>query len=114
MKIKTVHPLQWVADLLEEHPTFSQKKMFGGEILSLHERQVLFLIAKEEPWNGVLVCTSREHHSSLITDYPALKPHPVLGKWLYVSQAEAGFEGLVEELASRALRADARLGIEPK
>ena len=59
----------------------------------------LVLAAKEEPWNGLLVCTSREFHAALIRDYPALQPHPVLPKWLYLAQACDGFEETAERLA---------------
>lgn len=114
MKVKAVHPLGWVAEPLEDHPTFARKKMFGCEMLCLHDRQALVLAAKDEPWNGLLVCTSREHHASLMMDFPALKPHSVLGKWLYVSQAHADFEELAVRIARHALRADPRLGVESK
>jgi len=114
MKIKAVHPLQWIADPLEEHPSFSQKKMFGCEALCLHGKQMLVLAAKEEPWNGILVCTSREHHASLTQDHPDLGPHPVLGKWLYISQADGKFEETAMRLARLALKADPRIGVESK
>ena len=111
MRIKANHGLHWIAAPLEEHPSFIRKKMFGCEMLCLHERQMLVLAAKAEPWNGLLVCTSRGHHSSLMEEYPALTPHPVLGKWLYVSQAHADFEEVAGLIADRAVRADRRMGV---
>lgn len=114
MKIKKIHPLQWIAEPLERHPTFFQKKMFGCEALRLHDRLVLVLAAGREPWNGLLVCTSREQHGSLTKQFPPLKPHAVLGKWLYVSQTHEDFEALASRLAGLALRADPRIGVESK
>ena len=69
--------------------------MFGGQAVYLFGRLVLVLASNEEPWNGLLVCTSREFHSTLTEDYPTLQPHPVLGKWLYLSQVHDDF---VEQL----------------
>jgi hypothetical protein len=114
VKIKQVHALQWIAEPLETHPTFFQKKMFGCEMLCLHDKQMLVLAAKDEPWNGLLVCTSREHHESLMADVPALRPHSVLGKWLYISQTHPDFEAAVDKITSLALRADERLGVVSK
>jgi len=114
LKIKSVHALQWIAEPLETHPTFFQKKMFGCEALCLHDRQMLVLAAKDEPWNGLLVCTSREHHDSLLAEFPALRSHSVLGKWLYVSQAHPDFEDTANKITDLVIRADQRLGVESK
>lgn len=111
--LKPRHPLQWIADQLEEHPTFAQKKMFGCEAIYLHGRQVLLLAASDEPWNGMLVCTSREHHEPLIADFPHLQSHSVLGKWLYISQSHSAFEETALDVGAQALKGDRRLGIEP-
>ena len=75
---------------------------------------MLVLAAKDEPWNGLLVCTSREHHASLMEEVPVLHPHSVLGKWLYVSQAHQDFEDAVDKITKFVLRADERLGVESK
>jgi hypothetical protein len=32
----------------------------------------------DEPQNGLLVCTSQEHHVALIEEMPAFRLHPVL------------------------------------
>ena len=114
MKIKAIHPLQWIAEPLEGHPSFVQKKMFGCEALCLHDRQMLILAAKDEPWNGLLVCTFREHHGSLMKEFPSLRPHSVLGKWLYISQADLDFEEAAQALGVLALKADLRIGVESK
>jgi hypothetical protein len=87
--------------------------MFGCQAAYLFGKLVLVLAAKEEPWNGLLICTSREFHATLIAEYPALQPHPVLSKWLYLPQASDGFEETARELALHALKNDPRIGVEP-
>jgi len=74
----------------------------------------LAIAANEEPWNGLLVCTSREFHSELIREHPALRPHPVLGKWLYLPLTTDGFEEAAQKLALQAVKNDPRIGVEPR
>jgi len=45
---------------------------------------------------------------------PALRPHPVLGKWLYIPQDDPAFEPTVEQLTALVLARDPRVGVEPK
>ena len=68
----------------------------------------------DEPWNGVCACTGREHHSALIAEFPALSPHPVLGKWLYLSCADPAFEQTAAGLVHLFQTNDARLGVAPR
>jgi hypothetical protein len=105
--------MQWIFEPLETEPSFFQKPMFGCQAAYLFGKLVLVLAAKEEPWNGLLVCTSREFHSALIEEYPVLRPHPVLSKWLYLAQASDGFEETAVELALQSLKNDPRIGVEP-
>jgi hypothetical protein len=97
----------------EAEPSFFQKPMFGCQAVYLFGRLVLLLAAKEEPWDGLLVCTSREHHEALMDDYPSLRPHPVLGKWLYIAQSHSAFEETSQELVSGLIKNDRRIGVEP-
>jgi len=113
-KIKHPHPLQWVLEPLEGEPSFFQKHMFGCQAAYLFGRLVLVLAAKEEPWNGVLVCTSREFHSALIGEHPSLQPHSVLPKWLYLAQSTDGFEETAQQLVLQVLSNDPRIGVEPR
>jgi hypothetical protein len=107
------HVLQWVVEPVETEPSFLQKHMFGCQGIYLFGRLVFVLAAKPEPWNGLLVCTSREFHSSLINEYPSLRPHPVLGKWLYLPQTNETFDENAPKLVLQALRNDPRIGVEP-
>jgi hypothetical protein len=111
----TVHnSLVWVFDAFERDPTYVRKRMFSADAAYIDGRLCLTAGDREEPWNGVLVCTSRDHHASLIDDMPGLQPHPVLGKWLYVSQADPAFESIVQRLTALVLARDPRIGVEPK
>lgn len=107
------HPLEWLAEPLAGEPTFLLKSWFGGRTLMLHGRHHLFLTAQGEPWQGVLVCTDHEHQASLRTEFPALRPHPVLKKWLYLPEAADSFEADAKRLVQLVRAADPRIGIEP-
>jgi hypothetical protein len=62
----------------------------------------------------VLICTEREHHASLIAEFPPLSPHPVLPKWLYLAESSDEFERVAERLVTLAKRRDPRIGVAPK
>lgn len=106
--------LVWVLDAFERDPTFVHKRMFTADAAYIDGRLCLTVGDRDEPWNGLLVCTSQEHHASLIDDMPGLRPHPVLGKWLYVSQADPAFESIVQRVTALVLARDPRIGVEPK
>jgi hypothetical protein len=112
-KVARQHPLQWILEPLKVEPSFFQKQMFGCQAAYLFGRLVLVLAASEEPWNGLLVCTSREFHSELIREYPDMQPHPVLGKWLYLPQLSDGFEETAQKLVLQVVKNDQRIGVEP-
>ncbi len=68
----------------------------------------------KEPWNGLMVCSSHEHHAAILSEYPQLVSHPVLGKWLYLSRSHPEFETLATGLAELAHGRDPRFGVEPQ
>src|ERR1019366_1678673 len=107
-KVTRQHPFQWLLESVEAEPSFFQKPMFGCQAVYIFGRLVLVLVlaAEEEPWNGLLVCTSREFHSALIGEYPALEPHPILGKWLYLTQAHDNFEEIAQQLVQQIVKED--------
>ena len=49
--------------------------------------------------------------SSLI---PALSPHPVLRKWLYLRESSEAFESVAEDLVRLARQDDSRIGVTPR
>lgn len=107
------HPLEWLADPVRDEPTFELKSWFGGRTIMLHGRHQLFLTTQGEPWQGVLVCTFHEHQPSLLAEFPALRQHPVLGKWLYLRESAETFERDAKRLVQLVHAGDPRIGIEP-
>ena len=109
---------EWVFDAFAGRSTFFTKRMFGGLAGYLHERQMLVLVEPTKTgrwkWHGVLVCTDHEHHASIRADFPALTPHDVLRKWLYVDSTHPRFESTMEAVATRIAQNDVRFGIMPR
>jgi hypothetical protein len=65
-------------------------------------------------WHGVLVCTGHEHHASIRAEFPALTPHQVLRKWLFIDSTHEDFESTMEGVAKRMARNDMRFGVTPR
>ena len=110
---KPEHPLAWVAEPLTDDPTFLLKAWFGGRTIMLHERHQLFLTTQGEPWQGILVCTYHEHQPSLMAEFPSLKPHPILKKWLYLPETSETFESDARRLVKCIRMQDPRIGVLP-
>ena len=113
-KTRRVHPYQWLWEPLEDDPTFVLRPMFSGKAAYLGGKLTLYFTAKEEPWRGVLACTDRVHHASLLAEFPELSPHPILPKWLYLPESADNFERVAERLVALAKRRDPRLGVSPQ
>jgi hypothetical protein len=109
---------EWILEPFAEHRTFFTKGMFGGLAVYLHERQMLVLVEPTKSgrwkWHGVLICTDHAHHASIRAQFPALMPHDVLAKWLFVDSTHDDFESTMEAVAKRIARNDPRFGIVPK
>lgn len=113
MKIKRTHPLEWLLEEFESDPGFVRRKMFGCEAAYLDTKMVLVLAAGQEPWNGALFPVERENHPAILSQFPELAPHPILGKWLYISQTHPCFEEIASRLRDRVRRRDPLLGVVP-
>ena len=109
---------EWIFEALAEHRTFFTKGMFGGLAAYLFERQMLLLVEPTKSgrwnWHGVLVCTGYEHHASIQAQFPALTPHEVLRKWLYIDSTHEDFESTMKAVAKQIARDDPRFGILPR
>lgn len=110
-QIKAVHRHAWLWEPLEEDATFVLRTMFGTKTVYLEGKLTLCFADGEEPWRGLLLCTERAHHAALIGEFPVLSPHPILGKWLYLPEAEDQFETIARRLVQLARRRDPRLGV---
>ncbi len=109
-----MHPHAWLWEPLEADASFVLGAMFGTKVVYLDGRLVLCFSAKEEPWRGILVCTERGHHLSLMAEFPLLSPHPILPKWLYLAESADDFERVAGRLVLLARHRDPRIGIAPK
>jgi hypothetical protein len=108
---------EWILEPLTAHRSFFTKRMFGGLAAYLHERLMLVLVEPTKTgrwlWHGVLVGTDYEHHASIGASFPALAPHDVLRKWLYIDSTHADFESTMEAVVRCMARNDRRFGVAP-
>ncbi|WP_074169480.1 hypothetical protein [Caballeronia hypogeia] len=114
MPSKVRNSLLWILEPLEGDETYVRKRMFGCDAAYVDGLLCLVVADRDEPWNGLLVCTSRQRHTALIEEMPALRPHQVLGKWLCVKQGDPAFEDVARRVTSLTLARDWRIGVEPK
>ena len=109
---------EWIFEAFAASPSFFTKRMFGGLAAYLHERQMLVLVEPTKTgrwkWHGVLVCTDHDQHASIRAEFPALRPHRVLRKWLYIDSTHDDFTSTMEGVAARIARNDERFGIAPR
>lgn len=113
LRIERIHPHAWLWEPLEADPTFVLRAMFGTKAVYLDGKLVFCFATKREPWRGLLVATDRRHHASLLAEIPALTPHPILPKWLYLSEATDVFESKAEHLVRLVRQRDERIGVVP-
>jgi hypothetical protein len=111
---RRVHPHAWLWEPLEADATFVLGAMFGSKAAYLDGRLVLCFSSREEPWLGLLVCTDRGNHPSLVAQFPSLSPHPILPKWLYLPESANDFERVAEQLVRMARERDPRMGVTPQ
>ena len=109
-----LNSLLWILEPLERDSAYMRKKMFGCDAAYLDGLLYLVAADREDPWSGLLVCTSQERHEALLAEFPALRAHPVLGKWLYLPQTDEDFETVAARMAQLALARDPRMGVAPR
>jgi hypothetical protein len=114
MPSKVRNSLLWILEPLEDDETYFRKRMFGCDAAYIDGLLSLVVADRDEPWNGLLVCTSQERHAALIREIPALRPHQVLGIWLCVKQSDPAFEDVARHVTSLVLSRDSRIGVESK
>ena|SRR2546430_7175720 len=109
-----VHPYAWLWEPLTLEASFVLRAMFGAKAVYLGGKLVLCFIAKDEPWRGLLICTDRKEHAPLIGEFPALRPHAVLPKWLYLPESADSFERDADQVVQLVRRRDPRIGVVGK
>ena len=109
---------EWIFETFERHATFFTKRMFGGLAAYVHDRQMLVLVEPTKTgrwkWHGVLVCTDFAHQPSIRASFPALTPHDVLKKWLWIDSTHEEFEATMNGVARFVAKNDVRFGIAPR
>lgn len=112
-QVRHLHRHAWLWERLEGDPGFVLRPMFGTKALYINGKLMLCFSAKAEPWRGILVCTDRAHHSSLMAEFPVLTPHSILSKWLYLPESSDDFEKTAECLVRLTRLRDPRIGVAP-
>lgn len=121
---KDLDALKWVEDLLPKNVI--RKSMFGGFGYYVEGRLILTMF--ESPgdrsyknlhfdfdiWNGCMFPVERVHHSQALAEFPILRKHPVLEKWLYIPLETEGFENYVESILTVIRRGSSYFGVFPK
>jgi hypothetical protein len=109
---------EWIFHAFASHPSFFTKRMFGGLAAYVHGRMMMVLVEPAKTgrwkWHGVLICTEFEHQGAIIYEFPALAPHDILKKWLYIDSRQDDFEPTMQRVAEAMARGDARFGIRPQ
>jgi hypothetical protein len=109
---------EWILEAFVEHRTFFTRGMFGGLAAYLFERQMLLLVEPTKSgrwkWHGALICTDHQYHASIQAEFPALKPHVVLRKWLFIDSVHDDFESTMAAVAERMASDDPRFGVLPR
>jgi hypothetical protein len=106
------HRFRGLVDPLTSEASFVSRAMFGCVGCYLNGRLVLVLADRKEPWQGLLVPTEKSLHRSLLADFPTLRVHPVLRKWLYVPHARGGFATAAAAIVEHIIAGDRRFGVE--
>lgn len=92
------------------------KKMFGGYILQLDKKMLLFLREKtEQPeFNGVFVGTEPEHFAALQTEIHTSKMSfdfdGSKDSWIFISEDLEDFEQIVKKACALIKNGDERIG----
>jgi len=105
--VKLVEPLG-------EDPSFFSRPMFGMVACYLRGRIVAVLADRGVPWQGLLLPVERAVQQALLEEFPALRVHPVLPKWLYLTSTNGRFAGVAADIVERIAAGDERFGVEPK
>jgi hypothetical protein len=106
---------EWLLEPLARRPGFFTKRMFGGLAAYLDDRLALVLVEPTRSgrwkWHGVLVCTDEARQPAIVAEFPELKPHDVLKKWLYIDSHHEEFEPVAGRIAQAIARGDPRFGV---
>ncbi len=103
-----------IFESLFDQESFVHRRMFGCDALYLHGQLKFVLAEGKEPWDGVLVCTDQARQLMLQSQFPQLKPHKILKKWLYLSQNSIDFESISSQLVELVAENSNLIGVMPQ
>jgi hypothetical protein len=118
-KMRAAIPFDFV---LEELAPLSPltRPMFGCTAIYAGKKIVLIVRNKETDTqdNGVWIATVREHHESLLREFPSMRSIAVLGSgttgWQLLPVDDPGFEESALRVCGLILKGDLRIGKVPK
>ncbi len=117
--------LKWVEDLLPPEG-YRRKSMFGGFAYYIEDKIVMLIFENPgdfkhrnqlyefEVWNGCMFPVEREYQLQALKQFPDLKVHPVLPKWLYLPLHTEAFDELVSDILHQVLKPSGYWGSIPK
>jgi hypothetical protein len=62
----------------------------------------------------LLIPTEKQFHNSIKKDFNGVVQHPILKKWLYLSEATEDFETVASDIVEAVRMNDLRFGVEPQ
>jgi len=62
----------------------------------------------------LLIPTEKQFHNSIKKDFNGVVQHPILKKWLYLSEATEYFETAASDIIEAVRMNDLRFGVEPQ
>ncbi len=107
------HDYDFLIEPIADDPSFVRKPMFGAVGCYLNGKMVCVLARTKPQWRGLLVTVERDQHDSIRKDFPALEPHSILPKWLYLPEEHDDFETIGEAIIEAIRQGDTRFGVTP-
>lgn len=105
-------PCEWLIEPMRSREDFFMRRTMGCWSFYLGGKNVLLYVpAKDEDGEGLLIPTDYAFHDSLIAEFPSLAPHDFLKKWLCLAASAEDYEETANELVRLILRGDPRLGV---
>ena len=116
-KAKKIIPFSFaIENLFSRDPII--KAMFGCHSIYINDKIVLSLRDKDDEDSGVWICTSKEFHASLKTEFPSMRSIQIFGPgtsgWQVIPKDADDFESSVNRLCDLILKNDPRIGKIPK
>ncbi|MFO0658774.1 MAG: hypothetical protein U0165_02925 [Polyangiaceae bacterium] len=116
-KKKRVIPFAFALDELEEVGP-ETRLMFGTTAVYVGDKIVLALRDKDDFDSGVWLATEKQHHESLLEEFPSMRSITLFGSdtssWQVLPKSAADFESSVLRACELIRRGDERIGTIPQ